>query len=141
MFMEDIDIIQQTKFVISEALAIEKEARASEHNIIALKALDSLRNTFEFCCRILEKSEANLAMKIELAKLQNKEDEKEEDEEYNKRLNERLNIEELKFLSRVNNKLFNDSDPRAKEDIIVLDGKILKCYDNMYNVSQFDYGK
>lgn len=121
------DIIECLNEMIVQTKDIYSVCRLEKQNLTALKSLDSLRGTYSLFLSMLEKAQATYEARLELAKMENKDDLKESNELAAERM-KLLNDDEGYAFKRLLNKMLYDN-----KDIVISGGKIIPSLNTMDN--------
>jgi hypothetical protein len=101
---DSVDLIKRINFLIAQTEDIYAVAREGKQNLnIALKSLDSLRGTYQFCVTMGAQMEATIQAKIELERLQRGDDKIAASEEFEDSL-KNLSFNDLVLISRIDKK-------------------------------------
>lgn len=116
---DNMEIIHHCDFAIEQILEIFQEARKGQHNLLALKALDSNKGYFQLLINYSAQMHANKVLELQILKEKSGEADETTKEKFAQNI-KILNTEELLILERIGNKLENQTN-----EIIILDGKVL----------------
>ncbi len=100
---DSVDLIKRINFLIAQTEDIYDVARQGGQNLLALKSLDSLRGTYQFCVTMGAQMEATYQAKLELERLQRGDDKKAASKEFEDSL-QNLSFNDLVLISRIDKK-------------------------------------
>ena len=116
---DNFDLQERFQFLVNETLEIFQIAKKGGRSLIALKSLDSLRNTYGLLINVLDKLEASKQLDLEIAKAKSGDLNEEAKLKYEKDI-QILSFEELKMLQRLTEKINSQTDEQ-----LILDGKVM----------------
>ncbi|MGD0756499.1 MAG: hypothetical protein ABR927_15715 [Bacteroidales bacterium] len=129
---DSLDLAKKINFLIKETEDLYDIARADKQNLTALKALDSLRNTYSFCVQMLQQLENTYKAKLELAKVESGEKSETEKKQNDERLKS-LTDPELEILERITLKMwYKNGDVIFRHDLITGELVIVPCVINLF---------
>ena len=113
------DLQEGFMFVKDQTLELYELNKKKGFNALALKCLDSLRQTYGMIISILDKIAAQKELELAILKEKSGEKLQAEKEKFEQDI-KILNFEELKMLQRIQNKITNQTD-----ETLILDGRVM----------------